>query len=134
MEILSLFYPNIRTINHLIPKIFQCVSFVHVHSPNMGKLDPIAVKYIFVGYSSTQKGYKYYHPPSFFFFFFFVSANVTFNESESYFPTPYLHGENSIEEDKDRDIFFLDPFLINPPKVSNLVSVPLCDPIDPPKV
>ena len=44
MDILSLFYPNIRTTNHLIPKIFGYVSFVHVHNPNKGKLDPKAIK------------------------------------------------------------------------------------------
>ena len=30
----------------------------------------------------------------------------------------------SIEEDKDRDLFFIDPFLIDPPKVSNPISRP----------
>ena len=68
MEVLPSFYPNMRTTNHLIPKIFGCVSFVHVHNPSRGKLDLRVVKCIFVGYSSTQKGYKYYHPPSNFFF------------------------------------------------------------------
>ena len=57
MEILSMFYHIIRTTNHLIPKIFECVSFIHVHSDqNKGKLDSRAVKYIFVRYSSTQQG------------------------------------------------------------------------------
>ena len=64
MEIFLLFYPNMRTTNHLIPKIFGYVSFVHVQSPNRGKLDSKAVKCIFVGYSSIQKRYKCYCPPS----------------------------------------------------------------------
>jgi hypothetical protein len=34
---------------------------------------------------------------------FNVSADVTFNEQESYFTTPYLQGESSIMEDKDRE-------------------------------
>ena len=66
-----------RPTNHLIPKIFGCVFFVHAHSPNRGKLDPRAVKCIFLGYFSTQKGYKCYHPPS---KNFFVLVDVTSNE------------------------------------------------------
>ena len=68
MEILLSFYPNMITTNHLILKIFGCVFFMHVHNPNKGKLDPRVIKCIFVGYSSTQKGYKCHHPPSKFFF------------------------------------------------------------------
>ena len=40
------------------PKVFGCVCFVRDHRPSVGKLDPRAVKCVFVGYSSTQKGYK----------------------------------------------------------------------------
>ena len=118
MDILSLFYPNMRTINYLIPNKFGCVFFVHVHSLNKGKLDPRAIKYIFMGYSSLKKGISVtiHHP-----IFFFVSTDFTFNESESYFPTPYLQGENSIKEDKGQDSYLIDPFLIDPPKVSSLV-------------
>ena len=75
MEVLSSFYPNVSTSNQLVPRIFGCVSFVHVHSGNRGKLDPRALKCVFIGYSSTQKGYKCYHPPS---QKFFVSRDVTF--------------------------------------------------------
>ena len=56
-------------------KVFGCVCFVHVHGPTQGKLDPRALKCVFVGYSPTQKGYKCYHPPS---KKQFVSMDVTF--------------------------------------------------------
>ena len=56
MDILSSFYPNMRTTNHLTPKIFDYVSFVVVHNPNREKLDLRAIKCIFVKYFSTQKG------------------------------------------------------------------------------
>ena len=64
LEMLSTFYPDLKTTNNLVPRIFGCLSFVHVHSQNRGKLDPRALKCVFVGYSSTQKGYKCCHPPS----------------------------------------------------------------------
>jgi hypothetical protein len=38
------------------PRVFGCVFFVRDHRPSVGKLDSQAVKFIFVGYSSTQKG------------------------------------------------------------------------------
>jgi hypothetical protein len=38
-------------------KIFGCVCFVQDNRPNMGKVNPRAVKCIFVRYSGTQKGY-----------------------------------------------------------------------------
>nr|XP_019703534.2 uncharacterized protein LOC105038855 isoform X1 [Elaeis guineensis] len=119
MDILSTFYPDLNTTNNLVPRIFGCVSFVHIHSQNRGKLDPKALKCIFVGYSSTQKGYKCYHPPS---KKFYVSVDVTFNEQESYFTNPYLQGENSTREDK-KD-FLLDLSLILMSKTSDPVPAP----------
>ena len=50
-----------RTYN-IPPKVFGCVYFVHKYV--RGKLDPGALKCVFVGYSATQKGYKCYHPPT----------------------------------------------------------------------
>lgn len=80
MEILSSFYPHVTPTNKLQPRIFGCVSYVHVHRNEKGKLDPRAVKCIFLGYSTTQKGHRCFHPPS---KKFFVSRDVTFNEQES---------------------------------------------------
>ena len=64
VQIFAKIYPNFNITNNLVPKIFGCVAFVHVHSQHRGKLDPRALKCVFVGYSSTQKGYKCYHPPT----------------------------------------------------------------------
>ena len=105
IELLAKFYPDINTSNNLTPKVFGCTSFVHVHSNNRGKLDPRAIKCVFLGYSSTQKGYKCYHPPT---KRFFVTADVTFEEGTPYFTQPYLQGEQSLVEDKDRDNFLLE--------------------------
>jgi hypothetical protein len=44
------------------PKVFGCTYFVRDPRPSVTKLDPRAVKCIFVGYSSGQKGYKCWSP------------------------------------------------------------------------
>lgn len=61
LEVLS---PHHSTAKGVSPKVFGCVCFVHIHGPTRSKLDPKSLKCVFVGYSPTQKGYKYYHPPS----------------------------------------------------------------------
>ena len=48
----------------------------------VGKLDPQAVKCVFVGYASTQKGYKCWDPIG---KRLFVSMDVTFREEEPYY-------------------------------------------------
>ncbi|KAG8076572.1 hypothetical protein GUJ93_ZPchr0006g42586 [Zizania palustris] len=60
------------------PKVFGCTCFVRDHRPLVGKLDPRAVKCIFIGYSSGQKGYKCWSPSE---RRTFVSMDVTFRES-----------------------------------------------------
>jgi len=64
------------------PKVFGCTCFVRDHRPSVGKLDPRAVKCIFVGYSSVQKGYKCWSPSE---RRLFVSIDVTFRESEPFY-------------------------------------------------
>ena len=56
--------------------------FVRDHRPSVGKLDPRAVKCIFVGYSSSQKGYKCWCPTE---RRLFISMDMTFRESEPYY-------------------------------------------------
>lgn len=55
------FFPNSHLL-HEIPlfKVFGCSCFVHIHSHNRGKLEPLVVKCIFLGYSPNQNGYKSY--------------------------------------------------------------------------
>jgi len=64
------------------PKVFGCVGFVKDHRPTVGNLDHQTVKFIFVGYASTQKGYKCWDPIG---RRLFVSMDVTFREEESYY-------------------------------------------------
>ena len=67
---------------HLTPKIFGCVCYVHIIGLGSDKLDPRSIKCVFLGYSRTQKGYQCYSPTL---RRRFISADVTFDESQSYF-------------------------------------------------
>ena len=67
---------------NLCPKIFGCICYVHVHAHLRDKLDPGALKCVFLGYSNSQKNYKRFHPPS---RRYYVFMDVQFNERESYF-------------------------------------------------
>ena len=88
--------------NELGPKVFGCVSFVHNHSPNRSELDPRAIKCIFVGSSSTQKGYKCFHLSS---KRFFVSTDVSFVKESPYFSNSFPQGEIKFLEEKNRELF-----------------------------
>ena len=59
LEVLQKQPPNL---SHL--RVFGCTYFVHIQNLHRDKLDPRAAKCVFLGYSSTHKGYKCYHPPS----------------------------------------------------------------------
>jgi hypothetical protein len=67
--------------NILPLKIFGCMCFVQNNKPNVEKLNPKAMKYIFVGYSGTQKS-MYASSVK---YSLFVSMNVTFQELELYY-------------------------------------------------
>lgn len=45
--------PSVLT---LLPRVFGCVAFVHLHKNKKDKLDPIALRCIFNGYSPYQQG------------------------------------------------------------------------------
>ncbi|KAK8951426.1 hypothetical protein KSP39_PZI003901 [Platanthera zijinensis] len=68
--------------SYMPPYVFRCVCFVHLHSPHRDKLDYRAYRCVFLGYSSTTKGYRCYHPPS---RHMFCSMDVIFREGVSYF-------------------------------------------------
>ena len=44
------------------PKLFGSNCIVRDHRPSFGKLDPPALKCVFMGYSSSQQGYKWCSP------------------------------------------------------------------------
>ena len=64
IEVLEQLFPKARLSNNLTPRVFGCVSYVHLHGPSVDKLSVNALKCVFVGYSNTQKGHKCYYPPT----------------------------------------------------------------------
>ena len=88
--------------------MFGCVAFVHVHKQYRNKLDPRAIRCIFLGYAPNKRGYKCYHPPS---RKFFVSKDVTFHENVSYFTRPQSQGENVNDLESESEFLVLGPSL-----------------------
>jgi hypothetical protein len=72
LEVLS---PPFSTSKGNSPKVFGCFNFVHIHGPTWEKLDPHALKCIFVDHYPPQKGNKCYYPLS---WKHFVSMDVIF--------------------------------------------------------
>jgi len=77
----SCLYPG-KSIFSVPPHVFGCTYFVQDLSLGLDKLSPRSIKCVFVGYSRTQKGYRYYSPST---KKYFVSVDVTFFESVCYF-------------------------------------------------
>lgn len=88
MDILSTLYLDLHTTDNIVPLIIGCVMSMPTVKAE-GNLSK-GSKYVFVGYSSTEKRYKCYHPPS---KKYQVSMDVTLNEQEPYFTNLYLQGE-----------------------------------------
>ena len=79
----SIFFLN-QPLFCLPPRVFGCVYFVHILTLRQDKLLAKATKCIFLGYSRIQRGYRCYSPDT---HRYFVSADVTFFENSSMFPT-----------------------------------------------
>ncbi|CAL2238036.1 unnamed protein product [Prunus armeniaca] len=84
------------SVSKLPPKVFGCVAYVHVYSHQRSELDPCALQCVFIGYSSTQKGYKCYHLPT---QKVHVTLDVTFHEEVPYYvsPSSLIQGEMGSE-------------------------------------
>lgn len=95
VKVLSKFFPNFHGSSKIPPKVFRCVPFVFIHAQSHYKLDPQALKYVFIGYSQQRRGTNIItdHPTS---KKFFISMGVTFAENQTFFIDPHLQRESSI--------------------------------------
>ena len=121
IDFFNMCFPTSQISMNLPLKIFYCITFIHVHNHNCGKFDPKAFKYIFVGYSSTLKGYKYFDPCT---KRMFATMDVTFFETKSYFSHDHPQGENKRVDFIPIVLFELDQPLLQPPLVQQQSETP----------
>ena len=81
----SILFPN-QPLFCLPPRVFGYVRFVHILTSGKDKLSTKATKCVFLGYSRLQQGYRCYSLDTHRYFF---SADVTFFENSSLFPTTH---------------------------------------------
>ena len=82
INILEDLYPSVRLQTGLPNKVFGCVAYVHNPTHKHNKWSHKALKCVFLGYSTTQKGYKVYHPIT---IKHMVSKDVIFDEKTFYY-------------------------------------------------
>ena len=87
VNVLSEFFTDYHWFSKISPKVFICVSFVHIHAQSHGKLILELVNVSFIGYSPIKKGHKCYHPTS---KKFFISINVNSAQNHPFFTYPHL--------------------------------------------
>lgn len=80
LDCLKEFFPTTRLFSDLPVKVFGCTVYVHVPSQFRSKLDPRAIKCVFLGYSSNKKEYKCFDPQT---KTFHVSMDVSFLEKKN---------------------------------------------------
>ncbi|KAH6764438.1 hypothetical protein C2S51_015687 [Perilla frutescens var. frutescens] len=102
----------------LKPRIFGCSVFIHIPKHTRTKLDPCAVKCVFVGYGVQQKGYRCYDPQS---HCLFTTMNCDFLETE-YFYHHHLSGQRESSNSKLDTLSWLDP--VSMPNPTSPQAVP----------
>ena len=91
LQVLATFVP-LPSVLVLPPRVFGCVAFVHLHKNQRTKLDPCALRCVFMGYGLRQKGYRCYHPLS---RRMYITIDVTFSESEMYYSFGFFQPSSS---------------------------------------
>ncbi|CAH9115704.1 unnamed protein product, partial [Cuscuta europaea] len=89
IDTLQTCFPETRLINSLPIKIFGCTVFITNPDRTASKFDPKGKKCVFLGLSSTQKGYKCFDPIT---KKMFITMNTVFVEYQPFFGT-HLQGE-----------------------------------------
>ena len=105
----------------LLLKVFGCVCYVHNLGPDYDKLEPCSTKCVFLGYSTTHKGYRCLSPAL---HRYFISADVMFVESVSYFPID-VSSEASTFKPNVSFVPLPVPYLFEPVMLPPRASAPL---------
>ena len=92
LQVLHNHYNSPYLENTLPLRVFGCTTYVHLHQTT--KLDPKAVRCLFIGYSAVQKGYKCYDPTT---KRIYITCDVTFHENIPFFSESSIQGENLSE-------------------------------------
>ncbi|KAK2974296.1 hypothetical protein RJ640_016782 [Escallonia rubra] len=114
------------------PQIFGSTCFVRDVRPHLTKLDPKALKCVFLGYSRLQKGYRCYSPDL---HKYLVSTNVVFCEHSPFFSSKFH--SSSKGEDDDWLMYEIFPSVPIEPAISedrtreDGLSVPVSVPVEP---
>ncbi|KAK2965746.1 hypothetical protein RJ640_003284 [Escallonia rubra] len=114
------------------PRIFGSTCFVRDVRPHLTKLDPKALKCVFLGYSRLQKGYRCYSPDL---HKYLVSTDVVFSEHSQFFSSKFH--SSSKGEDDDWLMYEIFPSVPIEPAISedrtreDGLSVPVSVPVEP---
>ena len=95
LELLEKKYPEVKLKTGLPVKIFGCIGYVYSSAHRTDKWSTKGLKCVFVGYSTTQKGYKLYHPIT---KKYIVSKDVVFDENQ-FFYKPIRHIQSTPTSD-----------------------------------
>ena len=74
----------------LASRVFNCVIYVHLRKQARNKLEPCAVKCVFIGYGVHLKGYRCFDPIH---NKLYTTTNCNFFESSYYYPQLSPQGE-----------------------------------------
>ncbi|RVW62614.1 Retrovirus-related Pol polyprotein from transposon TNT 1-94 [Vitis vinifera] len=88
------------TVPNLPPRVFGCVTFVHLHKHQRTKLTSHALQCVFVKYALHKKGYRSYHPPT---RQMYITMDVVFHEDSMYFSS-----ESELQGEYHKEIQTLD--------------------------
>uniref|UniRef100_A0A803LQS3 Reverse transcriptase Ty1/copia-type domain-containing protein n=1 Tax=Chenopodium quinoa TaxID=63459 RepID=A0A803LQS3_CHEQI len=126
---------TIPSVHSLPPRVFGCVVYVHLPKRARNKLEPRAVKCVFIGYGVHQKGYRCYDPIQ---KRVYTTLDCEFFEQTYYYTPLSPQGENLSD-----DLSWLTyPEMVDPDPTTQVgnttdatpavVSLPLRSPPNPP--
>ena len=108
LQLLEAQYPTVRLKTGLPVKIFGCIRYVYSSAHQLDKWSTKSLKCVFVGYSTTQKGYNLYHPLT---KKYLVSKDVVFDERQFFYkPTPNIGHTSGSDVTQSSDILTSEKF------------------------